>query len=147
MSGRGTFRPGGLPVRGSGQSTDIKRYYGYRDKAYGTTVDGHDIHIVFDKGLIILNRVRLIADGEEVDREKVFYEKRRSLVSGGPRESELCASHIWCQPPESGPSSRLCERWPVPQRTPVPQYKGPEVPVTLTFHCRARTRCSRSAGS
>jgi len=49
------------------------RYYGYNDRAYGTNVDGHDIHIVFKKSLVVLNRARLVVDGEEVDRAKVFY--------------------------------------------------------------------------
>ncbi len=63
------------------------RYYGYKDKAYGVTVDGHEIHIVFDKKLLVLNRIRLVVDGEEVDREQVFYGDKQlehTLPDGTP---------------------------------------------------------------
>ena len=51
----------------------MKRYHGYQTKVYGGTIDGHDVAIEFDKKLMVLNRVRLHVDGEEVDRESVFY--------------------------------------------------------------------------
>lgn len=55
----------------------MKRYYGYRTKVYGGTLDGHDVAIEFNKALLVLNRVRLYIDAEEVDRENVFYGERQ----------------------------------------------------------------------
>ncbi len=51
----------------------MKRYYGYRTKVYGATLNGHDVAIEFNKALLVLNRARLYIDAEEVDRENVFY--------------------------------------------------------------------------
>jgi len=51
----------------------MKRYYGYRTKVYGGTLNGHDVAVEFNKALLVLNRARLYVDAEEVDREKVFY--------------------------------------------------------------------------
>jgi hypothetical protein len=51
----------------------MKRYYGYRTKVYGGTLNGHDVAVEFNKALLVLNRARLFVDAEEVDRESVFY--------------------------------------------------------------------------
>jgi hypothetical protein len=48
-------------------------YYGYRTKTYATDVDGHRVEVEFDKSLVVLNRVRLLVDGKEVDRGSIFY--------------------------------------------------------------------------
>ena len=40
------------------------------------TVDGHDVALVFDTGLVVLNRARLEVDGAEVDTAKLVYGER-----------------------------------------------------------------------
>lgn len=55
----------------------MERYYGYRNRVYGGTVHGHDVAIEFNKKLIVLNRIRLFVDAEEVDRDNVFYGEKR----------------------------------------------------------------------
>ena len=50
-----------------------ERYYGYGDRAYGTTLDGHEIAIVFDKSKVVVNSITLFVDGQVVDRERVVY--------------------------------------------------------------------------
>jgi len=49
------------------------RYFGYRTKRYGTSQDGHEIELEFDKRRIVLNEARLLIDGEVVDKAKIFY--------------------------------------------------------------------------
>jgi hypothetical protein len=67
----------GLPtvyaIGRQGTPSGMKRYYGYKDKAYGAEVDGHDVAIEVDKKLMVLNRVRLYIDGKKVDEASVFY--------------------------------------------------------------------------
>ena len=48
-------------------------YYGYDTKHYGIEYRGHDVELVFNKKLVVLNRASLVVDGVEVDRERVFY--------------------------------------------------------------------------
>ena len=48
-------------------------YYGYETKHYGTEYGSHDVEVVFNKKLIVLNRAFLMVDGREVDRERIFY--------------------------------------------------------------------------
>lgn len=49
------------------------RYLGYKTKRYGTTHEGHDVELEFDKKLMVLNRARLLVDGTVVDTENIFY--------------------------------------------------------------------------
>lgn len=37
------------------------------------TLNGHEITLVFDTGLVVLNRARLEVDGTQVDATRVFY--------------------------------------------------------------------------
>lgn len=46
----------------------MERYQGYATKRYGTSYEGHDVELEFDKKLIVLNRATLRVDGEVVDR-------------------------------------------------------------------------------
>ncbi|MDO9409072.1 hypothetical protein [Patulibacter sp.] len=61
------------------------RYYGYKTKRYGATVDGHDVEVEFDKKLLALNRVRLYVDDAQVDDTNVFYGEKelRTTLPGG----------------------------------------------------------------
>ena len=43
---------------------------------YGGRFDGHEIEIEFDKKLVVLNRIRLIIDGQAVDSAQVVYGDR-----------------------------------------------------------------------
>jgi hypothetical protein len=58
-----------------------KRYYGYATKVYGASVEGHDVAIEFDKKMVVINRVRLLVDGELVDSEKVWYGDKQLKAS------------------------------------------------------------------
>lgn len=49
------------------------RYSGYQTKRYGLTLDGHDVELEFDKRRLVLNEARLVVDGEDVDKAKIFY--------------------------------------------------------------------------
>lgn len=40
---------------------------------YRAEVDGRDIEIEFDRRHVVINEVRLFVDGEQVDRQHVFY--------------------------------------------------------------------------
>lgn len=46
---------------------------GYGTRRYGTTVDGTEVEIDFDRSLVVLNRITLLIDGRPVDRRSVFY--------------------------------------------------------------------------
>lgn len=43
---------------------------------YGGRFDGHEVEIEFDKKLVVLNRARLIVDGQTVDSAQVVYGDR-----------------------------------------------------------------------
>ena len=51
-------------------------YYGYATKHYGAQYKGHDVELVFNKKLLVLNRAMLLVDGVEVDKERIFYGNR-----------------------------------------------------------------------
>lgn len=40
---------------------------------YETTLGEHTVELVFDQRLVVLNRARLMVDGEQVDTAKVVY--------------------------------------------------------------------------
>lgn len=48
-------------------------YYGYDTKHYATEYLGHDVELVFDKKLLVMNRAILIVDGVKVDSERMFF--------------------------------------------------------------------------
>jgi hypothetical protein len=43
---------------------------------YGSTVNGHDVELVFDASKIVINRVTLVVDGTAVSSENIFYGER-----------------------------------------------------------------------
>lgn len=51
---------------------------------YRAELDGRDIEIEFDRRRIVLDEVRLFVDGEQVDRQSVFYgdKELRAPVGG-----------------------------------------------------------------
>lgn len=40
---------------------------------YGTTIGDHQVALEFDKSLVVLNRARLLVDGEQVDSTRMVY--------------------------------------------------------------------------
>lgn len=53
--------------------------------SYTATVDGHRVELEFDQRLVVLNRARLLVDGELVDSTRVVYgdEDLRATLSDG----------------------------------------------------------------
>lgn len=47
-----------------------------RTARYGSTINGHDVELEFDKTLVVLNKASLTVDGQPVDSEMVMYGER-----------------------------------------------------------------------
>jgi hypothetical protein len=43
---------------------------------YGSTINGHDVELEFDKTLLVLNKASLTVDGQLVDSELIHYGER-----------------------------------------------------------------------
>ena len=47
-----------------------------RKAYYGSTLNGHDVELEFDKTMVVLNKATLTVDGEAVDSERIHYGER-----------------------------------------------------------------------
>lgn len=54
----------------------------YERRSWVGEQDGRSVELVFDEKLVVLNRLALIVDGEQVDRDTIFYGTKQLSGAG-----------------------------------------------------------------